>query len=109
MVLGETEILGQLKKAYEAALHHGHTGTRLNRAFQRAFNVAKQIRSGNQYSARQHFVGSVAVELAEKIFTRLQNREIMIVGAGDTGEKTARALLSRGHAICCFQRSTKRP
>ena len=45
MVLGETEILGQLKKAYELALHHKHTGSRLNKAFQRAFNVAKQIRT----------------------------------------------------------------
>jgi glutamyl-tRNA reductase len=45
MVLGETEILGQLKKAYDAALQHRHTGPRLNKAFQRAFNVAKQIRT----------------------------------------------------------------
>jgi glutamyl-tRNA reductase len=45
MVLGETEILGQLKKAYDIALQHGHTGSRLNKAFQKAFNVAKQIRT----------------------------------------------------------------
>src|SRR5213596_2188009 len=45
LVLGETEILGQLKKSYDLALQHKHTGSRLNKAFQRAFNVAKQIRS----------------------------------------------------------------
>src|SRR5438105_5351743 len=45
MVLGETEILGQLKRAYDIALQHGHTAGRLNKAFQRAFNVAKHIRS----------------------------------------------------------------
>jgi glutamyl-tRNA reductase len=96
MVLGETEILGQLKRAYEIALEHGHTGPRLNKAFQKAFNVAKQIRTETNIQRGSISVGSVAVELAEKIFTRLQDREIMIIGAGDTGEKTARALLSRG-------------
>jgi len=96
MVLGETEILGQLKRAYEMALEHGHTGSRLNKAFQKAFNVAKQIRTETNIQRGSISVGSVAVELAEKIFTKLQDREIMIIGAGDTGEKTARALLSRG-------------
>src|SRR5437773_8057200 len=96
MVLGETEILGQLKKAYDLALQHGHTGARLNKAFQKAFNVAKQIRTETNIQRGSVSVGSVAVELAEKIFSRLQDREIMIIGAGDTGEKTARALLSRG-------------
>jgi glutamyl-tRNA reductase len=96
MVLGETEILGQLKKAYELALQHRHTGSRLNKAFQRAFNVAKQIRTETNIQRGSVSVGSVAVELAEKIFSTLQDREIMIIGAGDTGEKTARALLSRG-------------
>src|SRR5437763_1887335 len=96
MVLGETEILGQLKRAYETALDHGHTGSRLNKAFQKAFNVAKQIRTETNIQRGSISVGSVAVELAEKIFTKLQDREIMIIGAGDTGEKTARALLSRG-------------
>jgi glutamyl-tRNA reductase len=96
MVLGETEILGQLKRAYEIALDHGHTGSRLNKAFQRAFNVAKQIRTETNIQRGSISVGSVAVELAEKIFNKLQDREIMIIGAGDTGEKTARALLSRG-------------
>jgi glutamyl-tRNA reductase len=96
MVLGETEILGQLKKAYEVARQHGHTGSRLNKAFQKAFNVAKQIRTETNIQRGSVSVGSVAVELAEKIFNSLADRNVMIIGAGDTSEKTARALLSRG-------------
>jgi glutamyl-tRNA reductase len=96
MVLGETEILGQLKKAYDTALQHGHTGRRLNKAFQRAFNVAKQIRTETNIQRGSVSVGSVAVELAEKIFSNLKEREVLVIGAGDTSEKTARALLSRG-------------
>jgi glutamyl-tRNA reductase len=96
MVLGETEILGQLKKAYDLALQNGHTGGRLNKAFQRAFNVAKHIRTETNIQRGSVSVGSVAVELAEKIFSRLSDRDVMVIGAGDTSEKTARALLSRG-------------
>jgi glutamyl-tRNA reductase len=96
MVLGETEILGQLKKAYEVALQGGHTGSRLNKAFQRAFNVAKHIRTETNIQRGSVSIGSVAVELAEKIFSALKERDVMIIGAGDTSEKTARALLSRG-------------
>ncbi len=96
MVLGETEILGQLKKAYDTALQGGHTGSRLNKAFQRAFNVAKQIRTETNIQRGSVSVGSVAVELAEKIFSHLGEHEVLVIGAGDTSEKTARALLSRG-------------
>ncbi len=96
MVLGETEILGQLKKAYDLALQNGHTGSRLNKAFQRAFNVAKHIRTETNIQRGNVSVASVAVELAEKIFSRLSDRDVMVIGAGDTSEKTARALLSRG-------------
>lgn len=96
MVLGETEILGQLKKAYDLALQKGFTGGRLNKAFQRAFNVAKQIRTETNIQRGSVSVGSVAVELAEKIFSSLSDRDVMVIGAGDTSEKTARALLSRG-------------
>ena len=96
MVLGETEILGQLKKAYDLALQNGHTGGRLNKAFQRAFHVAKHIRTETNIQRGSISVGSVAVELAEKIFSRLSDRDVMVIGAGDTSEKTARALRSRG-------------
>jgi glutamyl-tRNA reductase len=96
MVLGETEILGQLKKAYELALRQRHTGGRLNKIFQKAFNVAKQIRTETNIQRGSVSAGSVAVELAEKIFSSLGQHPVMVIGAGETSEKTARALLSRG-------------
>jgi glutamyl-tRNA reductase len=96
MVVGETEILGQLKKAYQTALQHKHTGRHLNKAFQKAFNVAKQIRTETNIQRGSVSVGSVAVELARKIFSSLEQHPVMILGAGETSEKTARALLSRG-------------
>ena len=109
MVLGETEILGQLKKAYEVALGGGFTGGRLNKIFQRAFNVAKHIRTETNIQRGSVSVGSVAVELAEKIFSSLRDRDVMIIGAGDTGEKTARALISRGaRSVLVSNRSKER-
>ena len=96
MVLGETEILGQLKIAYDLALKHQHTGARLNKAFQRAFNVAKHIRTDTGIQRGSISVASVGVELAEKIFNKLDDRHVLVIGAGDTSEKAARALLSRG-------------
>jgi glutamyl-tRNA reductase len=96
MVLGETEILGQLKKAYDLAFQHKHTGARLNKAFQRAFHVAKHVRTETNIQRGSVSVASVAVELAEKIFSSLAERDVLVIGAGETSEKTARALLSRG-------------
>ncbi len=96
LVLGETEILGQLKKAYDLALAGGHTGRVLNKAFQRAFSVAKKIRSETGIQRGNTSVASVAVDLAERIFEGLSNRDVMVIGAGEMSEKTARALLSRG-------------
>ncbi len=109
MVLGETEILGQLKKAYDLALQHKHTGGRLNKAFQRAFNVAKQIRTETNIQRGATSVAAVAVELAEKIFDAIAERHVMVIGAGETGEKTARALLSRGaRSVIVSNRSHER-
>ena len=96
MVIGETEIFGQLKKAYDLAFQHKHTGARLNKAFQRAFHVAKHIRTATNIQRGSVSVMSAAVELAEKIFTSLAEHEVLVIGAGETSEKTARALQSRG-------------
>ncbi len=96
MVLGETEVFGQLKKAYDLALQSGCTGARLNKVFQRAFHVAKHIRTATNIQRGSISVASAAVELAEKIFNHLRAHEVLVIGAGDTSEKTARALVSRG-------------
>jgi glutamyl-tRNA reductase len=109
MVLGETEILGQIKKAYDLSLQNKFTGARLNKAFQKAFYVAKHIRTSTNIQRGSVSVGSAAVELAEKIFSDLKQRNVLVIGAGDTSEKTARALLSRGaHSIIVSNRSFER-
>lgn len=96
MVLGETEILGQLKQAYDLALKHNLTGPRLNKAFQRAFNVAKHVRATTNIQRGCVSVASVAVELAGRVFDSLAGHPVLVIGAGGTSEKTARALQSRG-------------
>lgn len=109
MVLGETEILGQLKSAYQFALGCRFTGKALNKAFQRAFQLAKRIRSETTIQKGSTSVASVAVELAEKVFETLKDRDVLVLGAGDTSEKTARALKSRGAAsILVSNRSYER-
>jgi glutamyl-tRNA reductase len=96
MVIGETEILGQVKKAYQAAQTAGATARNLNKLFQRAFNVAKEVRTQTSITRGAVSVGSVAVDLAEKIFGKLDHCKVMILGAGETAEMTAKALQSRG-------------
>ncbi|MGI9114668.1 MAG: glutamyl-tRNA reductase [Chthoniobacterales bacterium] len=96
MVVGETEIFGQVKRAYEQARAAGEASALLHRLFQRAFRVAKQVRSRTEITRGSVSVGSVAVELAEKIFGDLRGRKVLVLGAGETSEKTLRALASRG-------------
>ena len=96
MVLGETEILGQVKKAYAAAQAAGATSKHLNKLFQRAFNVAKEVRTKTNITRGSVSVGSVAVELSEKIFGKLAHCKVMILGAGEMSELTAGALQARG-------------
>src|SRR5205807_1172166 len=98
MVVGETEILGQAKKAYEAARTAGAAGRYLHRLFQRAFRAAKQVRSHTEITRGAVSVGSVAVDLAQKIFGDLRNCKVLVLGAGETSERTVRALVSRGVA-----------
>jgi glutamyl-tRNA reductase len=96
MVVGETEILGQAKRAYADARASGNAGPLLHRLCQRAFRAAKQVRSKTQITRGPVSVGSVAVDLAEKIFGDLRGRKVLVLGAGETSAKTLRALASRG-------------
>ena len=96
MVVGESEILGQAKKAYESARKTGAAGPCLHRLFQRAFRVAKQVRTRTEIARGAVSVGSVAVDLAQRIFGQLSNCKALVLGAGETSERTARALVSRG-------------
>jgi glutamyl-tRNA reductase len=96
MVVGESEIFGQAKKAYESARTSGAVGPYLHRLFQRAFRVAKQVRTHTDIARGAVSVGSVAVDLAQRIFGKLSDCKVLVLGAGETSERTARALISRG-------------
>jgi glutamyl-tRNA reductase len=109
MVVGETEIFGQVKRAYEFATGAKATGKLLNRLFQKSFQVGKQVRSSTAITRGSVSLGSVAVDLAEKIFGDLDGCKIMILGAGETSEKTAKAFRTRGAGqIFVSNRSFKR-
>lgn len=98
MVLGETEITGQVKQAYQAACEAKSTGGVLNRVFQKALQTAKEIRTRTQIGRGATSVGSAAVELAEKIFgASLSGQTIMIIGAGKMGEACVRHLAKKGN------------
>ncbi len=96
MVVGETEILGQVKDFYHLALDSHRTGLALNRLFQSAFSVAKEIRTKTRIGIGSVSVGSVAVDLACQIFGALRDRSVLLIGAGEMGENTAKFLKSRG-------------
>jgi glutamyl-tRNA reductase len=97
-LLGENEIFGQVKDAYAAAQAAGRAGPVLNRVFQKAFQAAKHVRTHTAISEGQVSVANVAVELALTIFGDLRSARILLLGAGDIGEKTAKAFQSRGAA-----------
>lgn len=97
-MLGETEILGQVKGAYAEAQARGTAGPVLNRVFQKTFQHAKYVRTHTAITEGQISVANVAVDLALKIFGDLATTRILLLGAGDIGEKTAKAFQSRGAA-----------
>ncbi len=108
MVVGEPQILGQVKEAFGAAEAAGTTGTLLSRCFQRAFAVAKRVRSETAIAAGAVSVSSVACELAAKVFGRLEGRRVLLVGAGEMAEAAARHLHGAGARIVVANRSLER-
>jgi glutamyl-tRNA reductase len=96
MILGEAEIQGQVKRAYELALVEGATGPILNRVFRGALAAGKRARHETGISERGLSVPSVAVELARRTLGELERRRVLVIGAGETAELTARALAARG-------------
>jgi glutamyl-tRNA reductase len=110
MVLGETEISGQVKQAYLAAQEAKLTGRVTNRWFQTAFQVAKEVRTETSVGRGATSVGSVAVELAERIFDQdLSQKTVMIIGAGKMGEACVRHLAKKGaQSVLVANRSFER-
>jgi glutamyl-tRNA reductase len=96
MVVGEPQILGQLKQYYDAAQQAGTVGAILHRLFHRSFSVAKRVRSETGIGSGTVSVSSVAVDLAKRIFDRFDDKTVMLIGAGKMGDLMARYLQSNG-------------
>jgi glutamyl-tRNA reductase len=108
MVLGEPQILGQVKEAFSLALGAGTVGSLLNRSFERSFGVAKRVRNETAVAAGNVSVSSIACDLAENIFGDLKDRRILLIGAGKMSEVAARSLTARGARLFVVNRSPER-
>ena len=96
LVVGETEILGQVKQAYRLAADEGTAGRVLNTVLQQVFRVAKRVRTETEISRGRVSVGSIAVDLAQKVFDDIATKTVMVIGAGEMGEQTVGSLVDRG-------------
>jgi glutamyl-tRNA reductase len=109
MMLGEAEILGQVREAYRAAYEDGATGPVLNRLFQGALEVGKRVRSETELGARPMSVASAGVKLAERIFGKLSERTALVLGAGVISEQVVSQLRDRNIAqLLVMNRSIER-
>ena len=106
MVLGEPQILGQLKSFYEAAAAAGTTGAILHRVFHKSFSVAKRVRTETGIGGKNVSISSVAVDLATQIFEALGEKTALVIGAGKMAELTARHFRSRGVGGLMFANRT---
>jgi glutamyl-tRNA reductase len=98
MVVGEPQILGQVKDSYTIAREVGAVSTHLESLLQRTFTVAKKVRSETQIGSSSVSIASVAVDLARKIFGSLEGKTVLLVGAGKMSELAARHLIQQGAA-----------
>jgi len=98
MLLGEAEILGQVREAYRFAHEHGATGPVLNRLFQGALEVGKRVRTETELGTRPMSVASAGVKLAEHIFGKLNGHKALVLGAGAISEQVVASLRDRGVA-----------
>ena len=98
MIVGEPQILGQLKQAYREATERDATGMILNRLMHKAFSVAKRIRTETDIGSSAVSISYAAIELAKKIFGNLKNKRAMLVGAGEMAELAAQHLMNQGVA-----------
>ncbi len=96
MIIGEPQILGQIKDAFDQAILHKTTGLILTKAFKKAISVAKRVRTETKISESAVSISYAAVELAKKIFGRLNNKSVLLIGAGEMSELAARHLISSG-------------
>jgi glutamyl-tRNA reductase len=96
MIMGEPQILGQMKDAYRTAVESGTTGILLNRLSHHAFRVAKRVRTETGIAGNAVSVSYAAVELAKKIFGDLKKRSVLLIGAGEMSELAARHLIRQG-------------
>jgi glutamyl-tRNA reductase len=96
MVVGEPQILGQVKEAFQAATRVGTVGQLLGRALPRAFQTAKRVRTETQLARQSASMASAAVELARHIFGQLQGRDVLVIGAGKMGDVAAKHLTASG-------------
>jgi glutamyl-tRNA reductase len=109
MMLGEAEILGQVRDAYKFAHEQRATGPVLNRLFQGALEVGKRVRSETELGARPMSVASAGVKLAERIFGKLKERSALVLGAGAMSELVVSQLRDRGIAhLAVMNRSVER-
>lgn len=96
MVVGESEIQGQVKAAWETAIEEGAAGAILNHLFRQALEVGKQVRSQTHIGSGSSSVSAVAVDLAEEVLDDLPGRQVLLIGAGQMAEATARTLVGHG-------------
>jgi glutamyl-tRNA reductase len=108
MVLGEPQILGQVKEAFDAATAAGTLGNYLGRCIHRAFTVAKRVRTETQIGAGSVSISSVAVDLARGIFGDLTNHTVLLLGAGEMAEAAAKSLGKGARHIRVCNRSFER-